>query len=183
MAHEWRLADWAEVDGIRRFVFGVTVTPHCVVCDTVTREGDSEPFHTNELVHIPDCTSWEWEAPKLIDPGEGYRLVNKQAEAWTSGDEYLGSNGMWYASNNGEADGFSGSMTYRRKIEPQYKPWDFGSMPVAVKVRRKLAGLMYRTALPSTAGSCVLAGDCELGYEKLFIEYEQLDGTPCGVKI
>lgn len=74
------------------------------------------PRYQQLLIHIPDCTGWDWKAPQPIDPGVGYRLIDPNVDQWQRGDEYYVHGSVWYASFNcGE---FSESLTYRRKLLP-----------------------------------------------------------------
>jgi hypothetical protein len=45
----------------------------------------SDPTAT--LTHLPECTGWDWEPPKPVDPGEGWRLL-EVGEVMNAGDEW-----------------------------------------------------------------------------------------------
>jgi hypothetical protein len=62
--------------------------------------------------------------------------------------------------------------------EPTYEPWDFESMPVAVKVRGKYSKKEHIAI--SLKSSVWLIDGGTFSYNILFMECEQLDGTPCG---
>ena len=62
--------------------------------------------------------------------------------------------------------------------EPTYEPWDFESMPVAVKIKEKENGFCC-LARPHCSEFCVGSqGLCT--YKELLDHYTQLDGSPCG---
>jgi len=69
--------------------------------------------------HVPECTWWDYDIPP-IDPGKGYRLLEKgdNPEKVEEGDEYYVSCG-WAKTCNWKSDGSgtqSPALTYRRKI-------------------------------------------------------------------
>jgi hypothetical protein len=39
------------------------------------------------ITYLPDCTGWDWEPPKPVDPGEGWRLL-EVGELIRFGDEW-----------------------------------------------------------------------------------------------
>jgi hypothetical protein len=82
-----------------------------------------------------------------IDPGEGYRLLDKD-EPTIEGDEYY-YDGRWetacnWSSNSGRQ---APSCHYRRKIEPE--PLKVGDK---VKIAKKVETLYWRPAMDSTVG-------------------------------
>lgn len=63
--------------------------------------------------------------------------------------------------------------------EQQYVPWTFETMPVAVKVRSKDEG-RPGMAMPFGGDLAFVMGRHHPTYQRLFDEFTQLDGTPCG---
>jgi hypothetical protein len=62
----------------------------------------------------------------------------------------------------------------------EYVPWDFNTMPVAVKVRHRQAKTVH-VAIPENGASVFLLRDGSVIYFDLQHYYQQLDGTPCGI--
>jgi hypothetical protein len=60
-----------------------------------------------------------------------------------------------------------------------YEPWDFESMPVAVKVISKNDKDSKSTFFPHR-DEAINACGVQLSYSALFRKFTQLDGTPCG---
>ena len=62
--------------------------------------------------------------------------------------------------------------------KPAVVPWTFSTMPVAVKVRRKIDGHLTIAHVGGPAGAVI--GGLPFSFDALLRDYEQLDGTPCG---
>lgn len=70
-------------------------------------------------------------------------------------------------------------MGFDWKPQSEYVKWTFETMPVAVKVRRKGSGDLC-LAQPLDRGVAKVGG-WVYSYADLFREFEQLDGSPCGL--
>jgi hypothetical protein len=110
-----KIGGWCEYEGCRYLVFNTRI-PN-ISC--VNEHGDVGFIKPSEATYLPDCTGWDWQPPQPIDPGEGYRLIDPEVDTWQEGDEYKGS-AKWWTSFAGN---YSKDYTYRRKIEPQYRPF------------------------------------------------------------
>lgn len=110
---EW----WETGTGSRVFIIGWTFGSSVVYQDHSLRLQTATDGIIHKWVHLPDCTGWTWRAPKTIDPGVGYRLIDKDVDQWQEGDHYYSvEDSVWYVSLN--CGKFSKSLTYRRKLLP-----------------------------------------------------------------
>ena len=66
--------------------------------------------------------------------------------------------------------------------KPTYRPWDFDTMPLAVKVKSKKGPSRF-IAIPHGDVCCTVGLGSGVKYQELFDRYTQLDGTPCGVEV
>jgi len=64
--------------------------------------------------------------------------------------------------------------------KPKYEPWTFETMPIAVKVIAK-DGSCVRLVTPSDSVRAYMGIYGSITNVALLRDYEQLDGTPCGV--
>lgn len=76
------------------------------------------PRYQQLLIHLPDCTGWEWRDPQPVDPGVGYRLIDPNVDQWQTSDEYLDKHLGWAPTINGTFRRYSPGLTYRRKLAP-----------------------------------------------------------------
>lgn len=121
-----------------------------------------------------------------VDPGEGYRLL-EPGEKLLEGDEFVLNDGRWAKSNNWLAciGKQGGDLTYRRKIEPTYRPY---TAEEAAAIVGKV--VVYKEDARDTA---VLIGTNPFGEPLIYVgtvlqsmgdlleKFTFLDGTPCGV--
>lgn len=129
MSHEWKIGDWCECDGRR-----------CIVTNVLIRNGEQwiygsgvspcdfsfETMMVQRVKYLPECTGWDWEPPKPIEPPEGYRLLGND-EMVLDGDVYLHL-GEWKLSEAAGGNLVCSMINklkhepieaYARKIEPQ----------------------------------------------------------------
>lgn len=113
---DWQFGDWCEYEGYRCRV--VHVFPGSL--KVVDGSGDAILCRKEICSYLTDCDSWDWKPPAPIDPGEGWRLLEKgeNEELVEEGDEYLASYGAWVQANNwlSETRHQSRSLTYRRRV-------------------------------------------------------------------
>lgn len=64
--------------------------------------------------------------------------------------------------------------------KPEHAPWTFETMPIGVRIRNKKSGCPYWIA-PMDTTLCRSMCSRSFTYAYLLSDYEQLDGTPCGV--
>ena len=73
MGHEWKIGDWAEANGNRYFVYRVVGSSVFGVMESGTPSWDI----ACKAKHLPDCTGWDWEPLKPVEP---------TARKWEFGD-------------------------------------------------------------------------------------------------
>ena len=73
MGHEWKIGDWAEANGNRYFVYRVVGGSVFGVMESGTPSWDI----ACTAKHLPECTGWEWEPSKPVEP---------TARKWEFGD-------------------------------------------------------------------------------------------------
>lgn len=79
-------------------VIGIIRGDNLFCCEEWTAAGwyssaNQHPRH-NLVKHLPECTGWDWEPPKPVDPGEGWRLL-KVGEIIQRNDELHEGGGGW----------------------------------------------------------------------------------------
>lgn len=129
MSHKWKIGDWVEWAGDRHLVVNVYETAGSRRVDLLYRRNDNVmevkfrlPVGA-QFVHLPDCTGWDWQPPKPIEPPEGYRLI-REGGFVAKGDLLLANDGNWYEClSAGTAIPGDSETAYARKIEPQYRPF------------------------------------------------------------
>lgn len=72
-------------------VIGIIRGDNLFCCEEWTAAGwyssaNQHPRH-NLVKHLPECTGWDWEPPKPVDPGEWWRLL-EVGETINDGDEF-----------------------------------------------------------------------------------------------
>jgi hypothetical protein len=197
MGHKWKIGDWLDWNGSRYLVIDryetagaarldiigcdrKTVTTRIAVCDV--------------LKHLPDCTGWDWQPPKQIEPPEGYRLL-------TTADTILATDQWWHWHEYWDEldsqsrcigqlwDVKAGHTPMCRKIEPQYRPFRNGDEIKAirdkwVRIVKPTSSAILAMRIDSYTHDLVFLANA-VGYD--FLEaLEQLefeDGTPFGVLI
>jgi hypothetical protein len=209
MGHEWKIGDWCELHSKRYLVFKRSdfdvwaIGPdHGVILFLVNDE---------EVKHIPDCDSWDWQPPEPIEPpegyrlliegeqriepsdaGEGYRFIDIKTDAPQGGDEFWSvDQQMWILRGcNIAFDGIrnNGRTLYRRKIELQYRP--FANAAEFAPHRDKWlrsdtqshGEVIGRVMNYSEKGIVDDVGNFRT-FETLFRVCTFDDGTKCGVKL
>jgi hypothetical protein len=189
--HEWKIGDWCELNARRGLVFNMRCDrPVLVLQDG----GYVRANESHQLKHLPDCTGWDWQPPKPIEPGEGWRLINNEKDEPQEGDEY------WSMHNGRWADRpydlrFSKEHTYRRKLPPKYRP--FADAREFAGHRHRWITRLLCNGQPATDGAWRVLGyddrgvwsDCALiTYQDLLGQYQftvEVDGvdvlSKCGV--
>lgn len=109
---QWQFGDWCEYDGLKWRVFAALKDGTLRVVD---RSNNSCYVRVCRATYLPGCTGWDWQPPAPIDPGEGWRLLEK-GELVDDGDEYY-ANG-WFAHNLKPLSKQASGCTYRRRITP-----------------------------------------------------------------
>ena len=127
MSHDWKIGDWAAggISGKRWLIISCELNGM-----NLWAVSNVDGFHPaavdrNNLTHLPDCTGWNWQPPKPIEPPPGYRLMGND-EIVKDGDKYLSGEDWYYANVHGdtvEKLKHSSTLAYARKIEPQYRPF------------------------------------------------------------
>lgn len=187
----WKIGDWLEFRDERQFVYRVDD----LLVHFVSKDGD--PDHSmddsRELTHLPDCTGWEWEPPKPIDPPEGYRLIT-EGEVILAGDMFLdGEWGFLHPESHPGGKKWNAKLylPYARKIEPKYRPFANAAEFAPHRdrwVRWKASigtandSLVHR--IHSYSDSVVFIGCATTGmfWKEAFEELEFEDASPFGVK-
>ncbi len=67
--------------------------------------------------HLPACTGWDWVEPKPVDPGAGWRLIDRVKDKPELDDEYLGSDGVWRIRMY-PGSAYDLTTSYRRRVNP-----------------------------------------------------------------
>lgn len=75
MGHEWKVGDWAEINGARCLVYCVGD----LFIDGILQESSLTTWHKlgDEAKYLPECTGWDWEPLKPVEP---------TARKWEFGD-------------------------------------------------------------------------------------------------
>lgn len=144
-----------------------------------------EADHDYDLVtNLPDCTSWDWQPPQPIDPGEGWRLLEND-ELKQVGDECRWRDkpdDTWMRTPHNDKQG--GGLVYRRRIEPpepKYIPWTRETCPVGAVVRTHTGD---RTIIDGAYSDVArLSLNLFVHYENLFLHYTMDNGKPCGTEV
>ncbi len=103
-------------------VFGVMRHNKEFYSNTYTRHGkysDLRNESKHDLVkHLPDCTGWDWEPPKPVEAGEGWRLLVMR-EVIRLGDEWW-DDYRWAPvdSKNANVPLVLHDLKVRRRIQP-----------------------------------------------------------------
>jgi len=155
------------------------------------------PYDNDLVEHLPDCDGFDWvPKPKIkLEYGKKYVLANgeivgpmeceknhKLLRLYSS--EPYGIYRFW--SEDGvrcleEARPTENIVAEYIEPEPTHEPWDFESMPVAVKVRNKKNNIKY-LAFPCSV-VVKLENGGTIKYNDFINDYTQLDGTPCGKRV
>lgn len=193
MKHEWKIGDWCEYQECRWLVFNSKDKNNQVCC--VNQNGKVDRSHSNWMnthaTHFPDCTGWDWQRPKPIEPPPGYRLIADGI--LKNGDLSLQHNG-WFVSvlegrDIADALELGAARAYARKIEPEYRP--FANAAELAPHREKWLVFSAADGSPSPTristynDVCVWTGSSHVGYkyDEAFKELQFEDGTPFGVKV
>jgi len=102
-------------------VLGIRRRNKYFISDEWTAEGwyDQDNHHRshNLVKHLPECTGWDWEPPKPVEAGEGWRLL-EVGEIRQEGDEYQEYDDTWTAiSMTVGAQCKTGDGPVRRRIQ------------------------------------------------------------------
>lgn len=115
MSNDWIPIAEANLDRSKRYEI-TSITGHVYVC------------HPNELgralmVAVREYNPTPYVPPTPIDPGEGWRLLKKD-EPKRVGDQYINAERGGVTWSDIADDGIrSKNLIYRRRIEPQYRPF------------------------------------------------------------
>jgi len=146
-------------------------------------------------LHLPDYVDFDGPPAKTlqIEAGKYYRTQSGKvvgpAEArnatatysWRVGEAWYQNNGRFWHDILSTQDLVAEVPAPAEPILV-YEPWTFETMPIGVKCRRKDEPDCNRLALPINATSVDLSG-ATCSYDYLLDDYEQLDGSPCGVLV
>jgi len=123
MSHVWKFGDWADSDvGRVRFVSAQAGDEDNRMMCFVRENGVVQKIHGRYVTHLPDCTGFDWVAPKSIEPPPGYRLVTEGCAL--DGDMSLQAAGWYFSTCQGddisELLELGAAKAYARKLEPTY---------------------------------------------------------------
>ena len=179
-----KIGDWCQYSGSKTLYLVFKVMGDRV--GLVDKDGYAVNTLVSNCTPLHECTGWEWRPPTVVDPGVGYRLIDKSVDKWQEGDEFM-EDGEWTLSNNGERHGYSKNLIYRRKLAPTYRPYTGQTECVAdlhgVLVRhRDNAALRIANAFLEDA--VWIAGWLNtVRFEELNKDWTKRDGTPCGILV
>lgn len=188
MEHEWKFGDWARLGtDIARYIFNDGKLGFFLCASSSMRY-----FELRDSVYLPECTGWDWQPPKPIEAGEGYRFINILSDAPKENDEFWSEEKQeWIKRPFGIAfDGIRNNHNtfYRRKIEPQYRPFKDAEefKPFSEKWLRHIkTDVVGRVGNYSDRGITTLDNGCwEFHtYEKCYLVLTFEDGSPFGVLV
>ena len=118
MSHSWKIGDWAELHGTRYLVYEIDKE----FVYGIRKSGNANWRFDGNAKRLPDCTGWDWVAPKPIEPPPGYRLVTEGCAL--DGDMSLQAAGWYFSTCQGddisELLELGAAKAYARKLEPTY---------------------------------------------------------------
>ena len=183
---QWKIGDWCEHSQSRYLVFDVDAVDSSP--KLVTRLGCVWSPTLIEPTYLPNCTGWDWQPPKPIEPPDGYRLL-ADYEVVIEGDKYWhNTEGLWLlcVTTIGKTPFQNRDqhprLVYARKIEPQYRP--FANAAEFMPHRDKYVKIKHGTTLACIHGysdSGILLLDVNASFQKAFDRYVFEDGTPFGI--
>lgn len=137
MGHEWKIGDWAELNGTRYLVYHVGET----LTHGVMKESGSASWLLDDssVRHLPECTGWDWKPTELPELLPGWRHLERN-EIVAKGDLCFDTPGItghpvWrlaggksIGSTAGHRMDHYGIAAFARKIEPEpvAHEWKFG---------------------------------------------------------
>lgn len=143
--------------------------------------------HSYDLIeHLPDCTGFDWEPPKPIEPPEGWRLLNEGEtisidDLWFCGgkwsnftfDEAVICGDKWTAKN----------ALMARKIEPKYRAFVSldEALPHCDGWLVNESGHKIRVDKVNKVG--IGTYDGFFHFEHAICKFKKMDGTPFGVEV
>lgn len=71
-------------------------------------------------------------------------------------------------------------------MEPSYRPWHSLEVPVGTFMERKACGTKVKIGAANAVqggGALVYIGKVAYSAQEILAEFQQLDGSPCGVEI
>lgn len=79
MEHEWDFGDWGRSESLNGEIVRFVSCPsygsgHTSGMEYFLRK-NGHVRHLDKVEYLPDCTGWDWQPPKPIEPPEGYRLL------------------------------------------------------------------------------------------------------------
>jgi hypothetical protein len=127
MAHEWKIGDWAEYEGVRYLCYRDDV-----FTDFVSKKGELAivPMSKwSEVKHLASCTGWNWkpDEAKKVEPPEGYRFL-EEGDTIFYGDMWF--DGQWHALSSQSS-----------RIGRVWNPRDF--VPMARKTKSPVIEIKY----------------------------------------
>jgi hypothetical protein len=154
--------------------------------------GDNTKADNDIVEHLPDCDGFDWVPTPKIQLEFNGKHVQANGEivgpiSVLHSSEFCYDDiklaRVWNESGirlNDDKRATENIVSEYVEPEPVYEPWDFESMPVAVKVKAKSYKSKYMsTVIPHC--DCVSSACGQFfAYQVLFDHYTQLDGTPCG---
>lgn len=160
-------------------------------CETFHTDGSflGNTENKRDLIeHLPDCTGFDWEPPKPIEPPEGWRLLTDDDEI-TVDDLWLDTDRKWRNFTFMSSD-ICGSKWNQdrhpfmaRKIEPKYRPFanDQEAFPHCDEWLVNESNHKLRVGRVNKSG--IATYDGYFDFEHAFFKYKKLDGTPFGVRV
>ena len=136
--HEWEFGDWANIQNHRyRFLFANDELGFFLGQYQSTRY-----WKVDDAEYLPDCTGWDWQPPKPIEPPPGCRLLTK-GETILITDRFLHHYGHFEKFDSGDAGCLVVGKQYdhekhvpiARKIEPP--PGETGFVHWDIRNRQK----------------------------------------------
>lgn len=193
MSREWKIGDWLEWAAGRYLVIDVYRTAGSLRVDLINKNKDVAhrmPVGA-QFVHLQDCTGWDWQPPKPIEPPPGYRLlVNGDIVHF---DDLACANEIW-----GQVHHLSVGRIYEsdkffdmaRKIEPKYRPFANAAefephCDRWIKIKdgdKTISRGTMRQRVDRYDDSFIIA-PVAYEYSEAFRRFVFADGTPFGVRV
>lgn len=185
MAAKLKFGDWVLAGGKVRFVLTTGESTFL----SWHESGSTLWFKIDDVKLLPDCTGFDWQPPKPIEPPECFRLL--KAGETTCENDLSFSCDQWMPIHRnfiGEEYCSKRFVPMARKIEPQYRPfasaaelkpfrdrWVKWKDPIEFHIM-KIGAFDDRVVWPA----CASVGR---NYQEAFCQWQFEDGTPFGVKI
>jgi hypothetical protein len=108
-----------------------------------------------------------------------YKQMQETGSA--EGIQWLSSMGNEWIQATSNPPYMEARRIYRRKPQLKWRAWKNEEVKVGITVRGKVNPKVV-FQITGKLGTCVILGKDNYTYAGLFTDYEQLDGTPCGVQ-